>query len=93
MSCPDGKHDLRAVLPWVHPTEKDNDGQPFEIMGAPPKTENEPAWCRICGALWAKGPFGEYAFSHPLIDEEAPTLLNLIRETKKQKKSSSDNES
>ncbi len=79
MSCPDGKHDLRAINPFVHPTEKDADGQPLEVIGAPPQSEEEPAWCRHCGAVWAKKPFGlGWGFLHPTIDRDAPTLGNII---------------
>jgi hypothetical protein len=79
MSCPDGNHDPRAVNPFVHPTEKDAKGNPLEIVGAPPQSEEEPAWCRTCGALWSKGPFG-WKWQHPWVDQDAPTLGNLIRE-------------
>lgn len=71
--CP---HDLRAVLPKV---VKDREGNDVEIMGQPPKSEEEPAWCRICGALWSKSPFGGWGFQHHYMDEAAPTLLNILR--------------
>jgi len=81
MSCPDGKHDLVAVNPFVHPTEKDAKGNPLEIVGAPPQTEEEPAWCRVCGALWHKAPFGlGWKFQHHWMDRNAPTLGNMLRE-------------
>lgn len=75
MSCPDNKHDLRAVNPWINPA----DGG--ETVGAPPQNEEEPAWCRHCGALWSKMPFNMgWGFMHPDIDKNAPTLGNIIRE-------------
>lgn len=89
MSCPDGKHDLRAVNPFIHPTAKDSDGNPLEIAGGPPQSEEEPAWCAVCGAFRCKKPFGVgWGFIHPLTDEDAPTLLNLIKEARDGKGSS-----
>jgi hypothetical protein len=83
MSCRDGHHDLRAINPFVHPTEKDRKGKPLEIYGGPPRSEEEHAWCRNCGALWTKAPFGMgWGFQHPLSDQEAPTLINLIRKAR-----------
>lgn len=86
MPCPDGKHDLVAVNPFVHPTEKDGKGEPLKVHGAPPQTEAEPAWCRNCGALWKERPFGlGWGFSYPLSDTEAPTLANAIRKVRRKK--------
>ena len=80
MSCADGEHNLRAVNPFVHPTELDSKGKPLEIIGAPPQTQEEPAWCLICGAMWNKRPFGlGWGFLHPATDTDAPTLGNIIR--------------
>jgi len=82
MSCPTGKHDLKAINPQV---VKDREGNDVEIIGAPPETDEEPAWCGVCGALWNKGPFGlGWAFSHPLNDHDAPTILNIIRKARKE---------
>jgi hypothetical protein len=83
MTCPEGQHDLRVINPFVHPTEKDRDGKPLEIYGGPPQSEEEHAWCRNCGALWTKAPFGMgWGFQHHTSDHDAPTLINLIREAK-----------
>jgi hypothetical protein len=74
MSCPEDKHDLRAVTPFIHPTEG------IEVIGAPPQTREEPAWCRNCGALWCKLPFDMgWGWAHPVLDKDAPTLLNIMR--------------
>jgi len=72
MSCPNDKHDLRAVLP--------RPSKAGDIVGAPPQTEEEPAWCRICGALWCKMPFDMgWGWSHAAEDRNAPTVLNILR--------------
>jgi len=77
MACPDGTHEMRAVLPFQ---ATDADGNLVEVIGVPPQTETEPAWCRICGALWTKLPFSMgWGFVFPIADREAPTLANLIR--------------
>jgi hypothetical protein len=91
MSCPDGKHDLFAVNPFVHPTEKDIKGEPLEIIGAPPQSEEEPAWCRKCGALYSKKPIlfgfgGGWGFRHHAADKDAPTLGNMMRESVRSKR-------
>ncbi len=79
MSCPDGKHDLRAVNPFVHPESA------VEVVGAPPQTETEPAWCGVCGALWAKRPFGfGWGFLHHSSDTDAPTILNIVRKKRRE---------
>ena len=67
---------MRAVNPYVHPTEG------IEVIGAPPQSKEEPAWCRSCGALWAKRQFGlGWGFHHHLSDTEAPSLVNIVRDT------------
>lgn len=77
MSCKDNEHLLRAINPRI-----DVDGG--ETVGHPPESDEEPAWCRRCGALWAKGPFGlGWRWSHPTADRDAPTLLNILREARK----------
>ena len=77
MSCPNGEHDLRATNSHF---VKDREGKDVEIAGAPPETEEESAWCKICGALRIKKPFSKgWGFIHPLIDEDAPTLINILR--------------
>lgn len=87
MSCPDGKHDLRAVNPFVHPTELDGNGEPLEVIGTPPQTQEEPAWCRNCGAIWSKNPLGRrWGFLHPNSDTDAPTMANLLRDTPRAKR-------
>ena len=75
MAC---EHDLRAVNPFNTP---DHEGNNVEIVGAPPQSKEEPAWCRICGALWTTRAFGlGWGFQYPETDTAAPTLLNLMRE-------------
>ncbi len=70
----DDMDSLRAVNPFAHPDAGD-------IVGAPPQSKEEPAWCRICGALWAKAPFGMgWGWMHPATDREASTLMNILRE-------------
>lgn len=91
MSCPDGEHDLVAVNPFVHPTERDAKGEPLEIIGAPPQSEEEPAWCRKCGALRSKKPTlfglgGGWGLRHHDADTEAPTLGNMMRDSEKAKR-------
>jgi len=80
VSCPPDKHEKRAVIPYVHPIEKNSDGTPFEISGGPPRSDEEPAWCCVCGALWAKGPWG-WSWRHPMSDRDAPTLANMLRDS------------
>lgn len=91
MPCPDGEHELVAVNPFVHPTEKDTKGEPLEIIGAPPKSEEEPAWCTKCGALFSKKPTlfgfgGGWGFKHHAADREAPTLGNMMRDSERSKR-------
>jgi len=91
MSCPDGKHEWIAVNPYVHPTEKELDGSPMEIVGAPPRSEEEPAWCMKCGALRAKKPKlfgfgGGWGIRHHASDREAPTIGNMIQDSKRSKR-------
>lgn len=77
------EHELRAVNPRV---VVDREGNDVEIVGAPPQTKEEPAWCVICGALRSKAPFGlGWRFQHPLSDTETPTLLNMIRKQREKK--------
>lgn len=88
MPCPEGKHELVAVNPFVHPTEKDTKGEPLEIIGAPPKSDDEPAWCVKCGALFSKKPTlfrfgGGWGFRHHASDREAPTLGNIVRDSER----------
>lgn len=48
---------------------------------APPETDMEPAWCRVCGALWVQGPFGmPWSWMHPFADRDAPTVANTVHE-------------
>lgn len=65
MSC--SHHDKRSVNGVLG-----GDGKP--VYGCPPTTEEEPAWCRVCGALWFKSLFG-WGWSHPLNDREAPDSI------------------
>ena len=95
--CEKHGHDKRAVNPFVHPTEKEKDGSPFLVHGAPPQTDDEPAWCKWCGALWRdRGPgllgiLGKgYAWIYPGTDEAAPTLGNLVRDESKKRKAEDD---
>ena len=91
MPCPEGKHELVAVNPFVHPTETESDGSPFEIIGGPPKSDEEPAWCVKCGALFSKKPKlfgfgGGWGFRHHLSDRDAPTLANIARDSDRSKR-------
>ena len=75
MSCAPDKHDKRAINPFVHPTEG------IELIGGPPQTDEEPAWCMTCGALWSKKPWGlGWGWLHPLSDRDAPTIFNMLRD-------------
>ena len=50
------------------------------MVGSPPRSDSEPAWCRDCGSLWSELPFGlGWAWSHPLVDHDAPTIANIVR--------------
>ena len=51
-----------------------------------PQTKEEPAWCRLCGALWTLSPWGGWGFCHPITNEDAPTALNIIRKQMKEDK-------
>lgn len=92
MACPDGEHDLIAVNPFVHPTAKDAKGNPLEVIGAPPQSKEEPAWCRKCGAIWKKRATlfgvigGGWGFSHHDQDTEAPTIANMARNTERSRR-------
>ncbi len=69
MSCKE--HDPRSVNPVTI------DG--VEIVGGPPQSQEEPAWCRWCGALWSKRPFDlGWGWRHRASDRTAPTLFNEI---------------
>lgn len=82
MSCEKDKHDWRAVIPFVHPTEKNGKGEPLEIRGGAPRSTEEPAWCRTCGAMWDKMPlFGGWGVMHHHSDSGAPTLANMLADS------------
>ena len=74
-------------------------GPDVEIVGGPAQTETEPAWCRICGALWKKRAFSgflgrigvkQWGWVHPARDREARTLLNLHRDRVREPPASED---
>lgn len=74
-SCP--HNDKRSVLGVMG-----GDGKP--VHGLPPASDEEPAWCRTCGALWCEGGLlslfvgSGWAWHHPAADRSAPTLGNTL---------------
>lgn len=67
--------DRLAVNPWDHP----NAGR---MVGCPPRSDTEPAWCRRCGALFCERPFAlGWGWMHPLVDRNAATITNMARES------------
>lgn len=62
----------------------------------PPRSEDEPAWCRSCGALRANAPpmfgviDGGVRILHPLSDRSAPTILNIAANAMKKDRPSQD---
>ena len=92
MTCPEA-HDWRAVLAYVVP-DPYGDGD-VRIVGGPPQSDDDPAWCRLCGSLRAEAPLlfgfgGGMGTQHPMVDMDAPTLGNMIRQNREEEKGAGD---